>query len=565
MGSDQAEAMLLSIAPVVLITGEGDQGQNLVAMACVESAMQNGQMVLHNGCSSEGLRITDKALSSDDILAELMNFVREESVFILADADCIPALTSRPAEIRPKWLRACWDQGHMVILSTVRGREYRVLASISNEHTAHVHVEARHQGLGVFVTWASGKLWERFPLTRAFYIRETVDRWLVLTDGSYRSPDRPDSELIAPPPRSIVLPLDYTEAVQSAETPKPKHPSNSFLLTRICKLEPNRQVKITEIIGLPWLESVNKARDEEFAILTLGWACERWGIPLEQIDINPDTSYPDGWATSTRGRVNIEVTKVQPTWPSGATLADLAPAAREGKGPTPDRSPVIRCRECGTLSVPDVNDIHTLPEHDQTHAWICTYPKWMISPDYPENLTALPELFIDADLLRVSLDEAVAKKNDRARRYGAGEENWLLLLIEGFPPVGNVDSLLKAYDWGGLDAVFGVFTDEFGSAIQGNHPDDNRRMVVLKCPELGRHQCYHPGLVMVARKGGGNFDELRGQGKDRGITHQWTNSSGDVLAECDEEPPQPMSHDDLHKGLQAAANKLYSQQGYAVR
>ena len=135
-------------------------------------------------------------------------------------------------------------------------------------------------------------------------------------------------------------------------------------------------------------------------------------------------------------------------------MAELAAATREGKGPAPDTAPVIRCRECGILSVPDAEDIHTLPEHDKTHAWTCTYPKWMIGPDYPENLTALPSLLIDADLLRVSLDEAVSKKNNLAKRYGAGEENWLLLLIEGFPPVSGIDSLLHAYAWGEFDAVF---------------------------------------------------------------------------------------------------------------
>ena len=215
MTEDPAETLMLSIAPVVLITGEGDQGQSLVAMACVESAMQNGQMVLHNGCSKESIQLTEEALSADDNLAQLMNFVGKQSVFILADADTIPALTSCPPEIKPKWLGACWDQGHMVILSTVRGREHTVLSSIPEEYISHVHVEARHHGSGVFVTWASGFLRERFPLNRMYYDREVVDRWLELTDGSYKSPGRPENELIGPPPRSILLPLDYSAAVQS--------------------------------------------------------------------------------------------------------------------------------------------------------------------------------------------------------------------------------------------------------------------------------------------------------------------------------------------------------------
>lgn len=554
MSTQGAESPTLS--PVVLITGEGDQGQNLVAMACVEAAIQNGQTILHNGCSKAGLRISKTALSQDEDLAELMRLIGEEAVFVLSDADCIPALRPYPEGTAPQWLRVCKEQRHMVVLTTVRGREHTLRDVIENEDTSHVQVEAGYSVDGVFLTWASGDLRERLPVGRQFTDHETVVQWTRLSDGSYQSPQRPEGELIRTIPRSTVTPTDYTDAVRSTETPMPKHPANSFLLTRVIRQDDNHRTKTTEMIGLGWLESVNKRRDEEVAIQTIEWACEKWGFVLGEVETNQETTYPDGTALTIAGKVNIEVTKVQPKWPSGATLAELTASIREGKAPNPDKEPVIQCRECGTLRLSHIRDIHIIPEHDETHAWTCTYPKAMVDPDHPENLTALPELPLGIEQLTKSIAEAVSKKNDRAQRYGKGQKNWLVLIIEGFPPISGADSLLLNFNWESLDAVFAVMSDEFGSAIHGFQPDDYKRITVLKCPEQDGHICYHPGLLTVTRKGDSNFDPLRGHGKDQGITHQITTSDGDVLAEFEEEPPQPRSFGDLLKGIQTAAKWL---------
>ena len=364
-------------------------------------------------------------------------------------------------------------------------------------------------------------------------------------------------------PRSTVTLTDYTDAVQSTETPTPKHPANSVLLTRVIKHDDNHRTKTTEIVGFGWLESVNKRRDEEAAIQTIEWACEKWGFDLEEVETNPKTTYPDGKALTLAGPVNIEVTKVQPKWPSGATLAELTASIREGKSPNPGKEPVIQCRECGTQRVSHIRDIHILPEHDETHAWTCTYPKAMIDLEHPENLTALPELHLGIEQLRKSIAEAVSKKNQRAQRYGKGQENWLVLIMEGFPDIPGFDSLLLNFNWESLDAVFAIMSDEFGSAIHGNQPDDYKRIVVLKCPEQDSHICYHPGLVTVARKGNSILDPLRGHGRDQGITHQITTGYSEVLAELEEQPPQPMTSNDFLKGIRAAEKRLPYQTPYA--
>ena len=207
-----------------------------------------------------------------------MRLAPDESAFVLADADCIPALTSPSAQSEPEWITICREKGHMVVLTTVRGREYKLHAATTDKGTSHVQVEAAHHGHGLFVTSASGELLERLPMTRTFIDHDTILRWAKLTNGSYPAPSRPQNELIATPPRTLALPTDHTAAVRSTDTPMPKHPANSFLLTRVVKQNQHHQERITEIIGLIWLESVNKRSDEEMAILSIEWACEKWGI-----------------------------------------------------------------------------------------------------------------------------------------------------------------------------------------------------------------------------------------------------------------------------------------------
>ena len=272
--------------------------------------------------------------------------------------------------------------------------------------------------------------------------------------------------------------------------------------------------------------------------------------------VNPNTTYPDGWAKTVSGSVNIEVTKVQPRWPSNATLGALTAGTQVGKAPNPTKTPVIQCQQCGTMAAPEITDVHILPEHDESHVWTCTYPGKMVGPDWPENLTALPELRIDAEQIQAAITKAVGEKTDRAKRFGQGKQNWLVLLIEGFPPVEEFDSLLRGFNWEGLDGVFAILSNEFGSAIHGLYPDDKKRITVLKCPEQNRHPCYHPGQVLVVRKDDGSMDTLRERGRDRGVTLQRTAEDGTVLAELLIEPPQPFSHLDLQKGLRAAIKKL---------
>ena len=278
MTDQQSEALMTMLGSIVIITGEGDQGQNILAMAYVAAAIQNGHSLFQNDCSNQGSRLTTEAISSDKRPAELMRLAPDESVFVLANADCIPALTSPSAQSGPEWLTVCRDKEHMVVLTTVRGREYMLHAAITDIETSHVQVEAAHVGFGLFVTSSSGELLERLPMARTFIDHDTVLRWVRLSNGSYLGPSRPPNDLIATPPRTLVLAVGHSAAVRSTETPMPKHPTNSFLLTRIVKQNQHQQERITEIIGLIWLESVNKRSDEEMAILSIEWACEKWGI-----------------------------------------------------------------------------------------------------------------------------------------------------------------------------------------------------------------------------------------------------------------------------------------------
>ena len=549
---------IMATSSPIIITGEDNQGQNIVAMLWIEAALKNRMVAFHNGCSNRGLRITESALSSDERLAELMRIVPEESTFILADADCIPAITLPAGETYPEWLTTAKAMRHTVILTTVRGREHRLGAAIMDPESCHIQVEAAPHIPGIFSTWASGEWRERLPVTRTWNDNDTVLRWAKLTNGLYETPPRPQNELIISLPKTPIVLADMEDAVRSTETLMPKHPANSFLLTRIVKLNRNRQMRITEILEMVWLESVNKSRDEEVAVRMVEEACQKWGIDLDNIRLNPKTTYPDGWAEIDNNLVNLEVTKVQPQWPSSATFGKLTAGTRAGKEAVPSQGPVIKCssRKCGLQKVPHISDVHILPEHDESHVWTCTYPQGMVSPDWSGDLTALPELRIDPEQFRTAIERAVTGKDKLARCSGDGKQNWLVLIIEGFPPVGWVATELSNMDWQSLDAVFAIISDEFGSAIQGFYPDDDRQIAMLKCPQRNDHLCYHPGFVMEARKGDGSLDALREQGRCRGLTQQITASDGTVLAENEIEPPEPVSYLDTQRGIRAALKSL---------
>ena len=544
------------LSPVTIITGEGDQGQNLVAVAPLNIALRSGQTPYHNGCFNRGCRITEAALSSDAQLANLMRITPDESLFVLADADCTPALAASPTLNQPEWVTPCQAKGHLIVLTTVRGREHHLQAAITYAATSHVQVEAAHNPYGLFITWGSGEMKERFPTSQTFVANETIMEWAKLTNGRYQAPPRPKNELIINSPRSLAVVADYTSAVRSTDTSMPKHPANSFLLTRTAKMHNHLQIRTTEIISLIWLESVNKTVDEEIAIQAAAWASEKWGMPLTNLQINPKTTYPDGWAQYDGDIVNIEVTKVQPRWPSKATLAALTAGQRVGKAVIPDKAPVVQCQQCGRFEVPEITDIHILPNHNENHVWTCTYPSSMIGPEWPEHLTALPELHMDAQDLMQQVIEAAGEKSRKAQRDASGKRNWLVLVIQGFPPIGEWYEQLRHYDWQAMDGVIAIISQEFGSAIHAHYPLDARRIVLLKCPEQGRHFCYHPGLILEVGKDGKGMDSLIERGPDRGVTYQTTADDGTVLAEYEAEPPQPLSQLDVCKGIKTATKRL---------
>lgn len=533
----------------IIITGEGKQGQILYATSFLEEALHYGQTSFHNGCSNEGFRITETSLSSDEQFAELMNIAPNESLFIIADADSVPVFATETTSNEQKWHSVCQEKNHMVVLTTMRGREHYISTIIDNLNGLHIQVEANKIRHGLDITIASGLMKERVPRKKTFIDHNQVMGWVKLTNGEYKIPDRPQDELIINTPKSIVVPADFIKAVLSTETQMPKHPENSFILTRVAKHNEHNQVRITEIISLVWLESENKHSDEEFAIHTAAWACEKWGISLTNVTANKETTYPDGWAKHNGTDINIEVTKVQPRWPSGATLATLTAGTRSGKTKKPDKSPLIQCNICGTIETSDTEDVHKLPPHNESHFWTCTYPSSMIATDYPEDLTALPELHINSEHFIQGINNAIREKSDRAKRFGADKPNWLVLIIEGFPPTDGLYEEMLHCNQQGIDGIIAIMSQEFRSAIHSHYPEFTQSIVLVKCPEQDTHYCYHPGLTMFLPKYVKESAPLLEFQPVKGITHQFTASDGTILAEYEETPPQPFTHLDSQKEI----------------
>ena len=533
---------------ITLITGEDQQAQNLVAMANVGMAMQDGRHIFHNGCSREGWFISPETLSTNDKFSELLSHeaVKDGSLFVLADADCIPALTETGNHGTSQLLKMVRHKGLDIVLTTVRGMEYRLRDVLRLEETIHVLIEYRPQRDGVIGTHYYGKMHERIPIDRTLLNVEYLENCARLLDGRYERPERDLNELIVNPNMSPVSAADYEEAVRSTETSRPKHHAYNFLLTRVIGIRPNVQVRTTEMVYLPWIEPVDKYNIERAALNWLDYACAQWGIALSEVESNPaKNEYPDGLGVGPSGQVNIEVTKVQPVWSSGATFSALASNALAGKEAKPKDKPVLQCKQCGEHEVDGIYDVHTLPAHDESHDWVCTYPKSMIGPKWDNHMVALPELKLSKESFEERIKSAAQRKNSRVERYGGANQNWLVLIVEGFPVEPDWYENISELGWGKFDGVFAISTDEFAGAFHGTSAEVPQDVIVVKCPESSLHICYHPGVVLSLRRGGASLlAEFRELEKMQGRTIEITDADGTILARCEREFPQPLTHSD---------------------
>ena len=541
---------------VIIITGEEGHGQNIVAMMHIGQALQDGNTPFHNGCSNRGFCIRPELLADEEEFVELIDTIPDRSTIVIADADCFEAINYRTSVIDHRWLHHCKAKEHRVVLTTVRGVEHKIIGLLEDAETTHIYVSSPQDLRGIVLSVSSGAMKERMPTKWAVLDEEETISLAKLTNGLYESPSRARDELIVSPIKSVALRVDYSDAVRSTTTARPKHPANSILLTKIKRYLEQLQHKTTEIISLPWLEAVNKQRDEEMAVRIIEWACELWGIDLQKITMNPSTTYPDAWAHHDGRKVNLEVMKIQPKWTNGATLAALADIIRSGDAVEPQESPIVQCKECGTWEDNIITDVHVLPEHDINHEWVCTYPKSMIGPPWTEHLTALPDLLIKPGDLRASVRKAVKKKDDLSKRFGEGNQNWLILSIEGFPLDEKLHDELGNIEWKDLDSVFLILTNQFGSAIYMNQIDDNRIIVNARCPKVNAHLCYHPGIRTSVRKAGSASQSLREETFSKGLVYQVVNADGKVLAEEEIEFQLPISQDDTQKGVMGAVKKL---------
>ena len=105
---------------IVIITGEVDQGQNIVAMSYIGQSLQDGETPFHNDCSNKGFRIRPEILAVESEFLELLDTAPDGSTFVLADADSVEALVGNTSEAIPNWLHLCRIKGHHLILTTVR-------------------------------------------------------------------------------------------------------------------------------------------------------------------------------------------------------------------------------------------------------------------------------------------------------------------------------------------------------------------------------------------------------------------------------------------------------------
>ena len=130
-----------------------------------------------------------------------------------------------------------------------------------------------------------------------------------------------------------------------------------------------------------------------------------------------------------------------------------------------------------------------------------------------------------------------------------------MLIVEGFPAEPDWYESISELGWDKFDGVFAISTDEFASAFHGMSAEVPQNVIVLKCPDSSFHICYHPGVVLLRRRGASLPSEFQGLEKMQGRTIEITDTDGTILARCERELPQPFTHLDLIERLRGVRKK----------
>ena len=236
----------------------------------------------------------------------------------------------------------------------------------------------------------------------------------------------------------------------------------------------------------------------------LGRTIPQWGFEYEPVQVPQNDEFPDGRALINGKSTNLEVVSIQPRYPGGHSLHDLVAMSQTGRAPQPRDGGILRCSDCRkTQVVPDAT-LEKLPKHDENHKWVLYLPNVQAMEGIPKALTVTPLLTINQEGFTDELQRAVWSKSRIIADQGAGHENWVVVIAQGFPADPQWYSELPDQWPDNVDGIVIAATDMYLSASHDLLPYYDLTMVLLKCPhKSAAHNCYHPSyLYRISR-----FDE----------------------------------------------------------
>lgn len=485
--------------PIMIVTGPRDSGRTTFAVMVCAEHFKHGLHLFHNGTACIGLNREEYANTKHG-LQQLAEEVLDGSIVLIEEADVCNATRkiddpTHAAGITSA-LRTFAEKGCALILTTVPGNERLIAAPLidnAHEHVTPFMDASVRMAPSLMTTHRFGQY--LVPADPIYHDPRALINAMMLSDA-FR-----DTRSGVPESKGVTYTEDrFFEVRQTSvdQMKHPKHPEYPVLYrSRIVRrLRDGSIHRLTQnsILFFTWLESINEHRNETIALELFERTMLQWGFDYRAIQTVQDTNFPDGQAFINGEHTNIEVVSIQPRFRGGHSLHDLVGLTEPGRAAKPEDTPILRCQTCRMSEPINIPSLQEIPEHDESHCWVIYTPRSLIGPDFPEDLTVIPELTITHEGFTQELESALQNKSQKIARQGMGKRNWVLVVAQGFPVEPDWYSMLSGQWPDNIDGICVVATENYLGAFNDFVPYKDLVVMLLKCPaDTQAHNCYHPG------------------------------------------------------------------------
>ena len=486
---------------ITIVTGPRKSGRTTYAVLVGSGFFQQGYDFLHNGTALVGWVFPDDYLKDPKGLLRLAKGVPENAPILIEEADIHPAtrrsdspdhdaaVTGALAEFASK---SCY-----LILTTVHGEESQIARALMENAWEHVTPYMNADSVESLALATIHRLGRRLiPVATVLHEPGQICQAMKVAD-TFRETRKGASEGIAiKPDEDWFIEVPQTTIDQMKYPKYPVHYRRR--VTR--KLGDERQIvhRLSQEsrLNFVWLESVNEHPHETVVLEMLSRTMPQWGFEYQPVQVPQNDRFPDGKALINRKETNLEVVSIQPRYPRGHSLHDLVAMSQKGRAPEPQDGGILHCLECRGKEDISGATLENLPEHDETHRWVIYLPNDKAEKGMPGSLTVAPLLTIDQEGLTEELQKAVRQKSDIIAAQGTEQENWVVVIAQGFPVEPQWYSDLPA-DWpDNVDGIVIAASDTYLGASHDLLHYYDLTMVLLKCPQgEDVHNCYHPSYL----------------------------------------------------------------------